>query len=152
MHFICWNVVQNPFWCFQSSFLISVQKSCFSFSMLKSSWSSLERVFLIRKAVRRAVGFWYQHSFMTFTMADNILKRQKKYKTPHFQNVIVLLRSFLCLLVCVCLCQIAYWVRMESVVQTGPLLVHTHHLFHLLKAGIRGHQVKEGWTVIFHNA
>lgn len=69
--------------------------------MLKSSWSSLESVFLIRKAVRRAVGFWYQHSFMTFTMADNILKRQKKYKTPHFQNVIVLLRIFMS--TCVCL-------------------------------------------------
>ncbi|TNN82459.1 hypothetical protein EYF80_007294 [Liparis tanakae] len=38
----------------------------------------------------------------------------------------------------------AYRVGMEPVVQTGPLLVHTHHLLHLLKTGIHGHQIKEG--------
>lgn len=44
--------------------------------------------------------------------------------------------------VCVCayivtVChQMAYWMGMEPVVQTGPLLIYTHNLPHLLKAGI----------------
>lgn len=38
---------------------------------------------------------------------------------------------------CMHMChQMAYWVGMEPVVQTGPLLVDTHHLLHLLKTGI----------------
>lgn len=32
----------------------------------------LSRVFLMRRAVSRADGFWYQHSFMSFTRADRV--------------------------------------------------------------------------------
>lgn len=46
----------------------------------------------------------------------------------------------------------AYWMGSESVVQTGPLLIYTHNLPHLLEAGIQRHQVKEGRTVLFHNS
>jgi len=35
-------------------------------------------VFLIRRAVRRAEGLWYQHSFMTFASADKTWGRPKK--------------------------------------------------------------------------
>lgn len=45
-----------------------------------------------------------------------------------------------------------YRVGMEPVVQNGPLLVHTNHLPHLLKAGIYGHQVKKGRTVLFNDS
>lgn len=47
--------------------------SSLSLPMVKLlSWSSLESVFLTRRAVRRAWGFWYQHSFMVFAMAARI--------------------------------------------------------------------------------
>lgn len=45
----------------------------------------------------------------------------------------------------------SYWVGMEPVVQTGPLLVNTHHLLHLLKAGIWGHQVEERRAILFYD-
>lgn len=35
-------------------------------------------VFLMRRAVRRAEGLWYQHSFMIFASADKTWGRQKK--------------------------------------------------------------------------
>lgn len=35
-------------------------------------------VFLMRRAVRRARGLWYQHSFMTFASADSTWGRHEK--------------------------------------------------------------------------
>ncbi len=48
--------------------------------MKSLSWSSLESVFLTRRAVRRAWGLWYQHSFMIFTMADRIYNTETNVK------------------------------------------------------------------------
>lgn len=72
----CWPMhhvlVKTPLWG-PVSFSFWVQMSCFSLAMEKSLlWSSLESVFLTRRAVRRAYGLWYQHSFMVFAMAARI--------------------------------------------------------------------------------
>ena len=41
----------------------------------------LSRVFLMRSAVSRADGFWYQHSFISFTSADSVLRdRGRDYR------------------------------------------------------------------------
>lgn len=40
----------------------------------------------------------------------------------------------------------------QPVVDGGGLLVNTHHLLHVLKAGIIGHHVIEGWLIVLHNA
>lgn len=34
----------------------------------------------------------------------------------------------------------------------GGLLVNTHHLLHVLKAGVIGHHIIEGWPVVLHDA
>lgn len=47
----------------------SPQQSVLPFS---SELWILSRVFLMRRAVSRADGFWYQHSFMSFTRADRV--------------------------------------------------------------------------------
>lgn len=117
--------------------------SSLSLPMVKLlSWSSLESVFLTRRAVRRAWGFWYQHSFKVFAMAAGI-----------YENTAASVNQTR--LSCVCRQKRSgklYRVGMESVVQNRPLLVDTDHLPHLLKAGIYGHQVKEGRTILFNDS
>lgn len=38
----------------------------------------LSRVFLMRSAVSRADGFWYQHSFISFTRAESVWGKKNK--------------------------------------------------------------------------
>lgn len=51
------------------------QQSGFPFS---NELRILSRVFLMRSAVSRADGFWYQHSFISFTRAERVLWRGNK--------------------------------------------------------------------------
>lgn len=51
------------------------QQSGFPFS---NELRILSRVFLMRSAVSRADGFWYQHSFISFTRAERVLGRGNK--------------------------------------------------------------------------
>jgi len=45
-----------------------------------------------------------------------------------------------------------YRVRKPSVWDVGPLLIHTHNLLHILKAGITWNHVVKRWLVVFYNA
>lgn len=47
----------------------------------------LSRVFLMRRAVRRAEGFWYQHSFISFTSADNVYETEKGKETGELRQI-----------------------------------------------------------------
>lgn len=60
-------------WAVSSSVALS-QQSVLPFS---SELWILSRVFLMRRAVSRAEGFWYQHSFISFTRADRVCDHTK---------------------------------------------------------------------------
>lgn len=44
-----------------------------------------------------------------------------------------------------------HWVREPAVGNERPLLLHTHHLPHVLKAGVVGHLVVERRLVLLHD-
>lgn len=102
-------------------------------------------VFLMRRAVRRAEGLWYQHSFMIFASADKIWGRHKKEGDMDG-------------------CHGMKWERdegsppgthrvgEEAVGDHGGLLVNAHHLLHVLEAGVAGNGVEEGRPVLLHDA
>lgn len=64
--------------------LIRAQQSALPFSSVL--WI-LSRVFLMRRAVRRAEGFWYQHSFISFTSADNVYETEKGKETGELRQI-----------------------------------------------------------------
>ncbi len=64
-------------WAVSSSVALSPQQSVLPFS---SELWILSRVFLMRRAVSRAEGFWYQHSFISFTRADRVCDHTKTHR------------------------------------------------------------------------
>lgn len=94
----------------------------------------------MRNAVNLADGFWYQHSFMSLAMELSVWggggRNESAGRAQHEP------------LGCV---SVTYRVRKPSVWYVWSLLVHTHNLLHVIKAGITGDQVMKRRLVVFYD-